>query len=138
MPKLEDFVDRVLTYSENNDTPSSVFSKKHTLKNHVVPLFGAKRLDQLGPAEVEAFKAAMRAKESASRARKENPTIYAVGKRKEAPARHASMDMTLNVATGVPQVVPHPPSSSCGSSSHAEMGAHVVRSSVPIVLQVAS
>ena len=55
MPKLEDFVDRVLTYSENNDTPSSVFSKKHTLKNHVVPLFGAKRLDQLGPAEVEAL-----------------------------------------------------------------------------------
>jgi len=99
VPTLAEFVERFLTYSENNNKPSSVFSKRHTLRNHVIPFFGAKRLNQIGPAEIEAFKSAMRAKESGSRARKENPTIYAVRKRKETPAKRLSLKTINNALT---------------------------------------
>src|ERR1700687_4532296 len=48
VPTLTEFVERFLTYSENNNKPSTVSSKRHTLRNHVVPFFGAKRLDEIG------------------------------------------------------------------------------------------
>jgi integrase len=99
VPTLAEFVERFLTYSENNNKPSTVASKRHTLKNHVVPYFGSKPLDKIGPADLEAFKAAMRAKISASRARKEDATIYAIRKRRDVPAQRLSLKTINNALT---------------------------------------
>jgi len=81
VPTLAEFEERFLTYSENNNKPSTVARKRQVLSTHIMPFFGSKRLDAIGPAEIEAFKAAMRKKLSASRGRKANPTKYAVRKR---------------------------------------------------------
>jgi integrase len=57
VPTLEQFQERFLTYSENNNKPSQVYAKRGILKNHLVPVFGKLRLDAIGLAEVEAYKA---------------------------------------------------------------------------------
>jgi len=78
---LADFTPRFLTYSENNNKHSSVVSKRQILEDHVVPFFGGMALSAIGPAEIEDFKALMRTKKSAARARKEAPTRAALRKR---------------------------------------------------------
>lgn len=57
VPTLAEFEERFLTYAENNNKPSQVHSKKLTLKNHLIPWFGKFRLDEVGLAEVERYKA---------------------------------------------------------------------------------
>jgi integrase len=54
---FDGFKDRFLTYSEVNNKPSTLYAKKSALKLHLSPFFGSKKLDQIGPADVEAFKA---------------------------------------------------------------------------------
>ncbi len=99
VPTLSEFVERFLTYSENNNKPSTVVSKKDTLKNHIVPYFGSKRLHEIGSADLEAFKAVMRRKLSASRATKHDATIYAIRKRRNAPVPHLSLKSVNNALT---------------------------------------
>ena len=99
VPTLSEFVERFLTYSENNNKPSTVVSKKHMLKNHIVPYFGSKRLNEIGSAELEAFKALMRRKLSGSRARKEGATIYAIRKRQNAPPHLLALKSVNNALT---------------------------------------
>jgi integrase len=56
-PALSVFQKRFLTYSETNNKPSTVCAKGIALRMHLVPFFGATRLDQIGPALVEEYKA---------------------------------------------------------------------------------
>ncbi len=86
-PTMEEFVERFLQYSENNNKFSTVETKRHILKAHLLPFFGTLRLDRIGMAHVEAFKAQMRKKPSMQRARKANPSKYAVKKRYGGPAK---------------------------------------------------
>lgn len=57
VPSLEEFKEQFLAYSEVNNKPSTVYAKRWVLKDHLVPAFGKKRLDEIGPAEVEQYKA---------------------------------------------------------------------------------
>src|SRR6516164_4544948 len=59
-PTLTQFLEPFLTYSENNNKASTVASKRQMLANHIVPFFGSKKLDGIGPADIESFKAVMR------------------------------------------------------------------------------
>ena len=74
MPTLGGFVDRFLVYSENNNKPSTVWTKKQALQLHILPIFKSVRLDGIGLAEIEDFKALMRKKTSLARAQKVSPT----------------------------------------------------------------
>jgi len=96
---LADFVERFLTYSENNNKHSSVVTKRQILDDHIVPHFGAMPLAKIGPAEIENFKAAMRKKKSAARARKEAPTQAAIRKRQDVEAKPLSLKTVNNVLT---------------------------------------
>lgn len=51
------FAERFLANSSVNNKPSTANAKKHALENHLVPYFGAMRLDEVKAAVVEAFKA---------------------------------------------------------------------------------
>ncbi len=44
------------TYSEANNKPSEVHSKRTILKNHLLPAFGGVKLDVIQPREIEAYK----------------------------------------------------------------------------------
>jgi integrase len=57
VPTLAEFQDRFLTYSEVNNKPSTVYAKRWVLKLHLSPFFGAMKLDDIGPARIEEFKA---------------------------------------------------------------------------------
>jgi len=57
VPTLAEFVERFLTYSQNNNKPSSVAGKKQILARHLIPHFGQMRLDEIGPGAIEKFKA---------------------------------------------------------------------------------
>jgi len=57
VPSLEAFQARFLDYSEVNNKPSTVYAKRWVLREHLVPAFGRRRLDAIGPADVEAYKA---------------------------------------------------------------------------------
>jgi hypothetical protein len=57
VPTLESFQDRFGDYSEANNKPSTVYGKRWVLRLHLVPAFGRRRLDAIGPADVEAYKA---------------------------------------------------------------------------------
>jgi len=57
IPTLEAFQARFLDYSEVNNKPSTVYSKRWVLRMHLVPAFGRRRLDAIGPADIEAYKA---------------------------------------------------------------------------------
>jgi hypothetical protein len=43
--------------SEVNNNPSTVYAKRWVLREHLAPAFGKRRLDEIGPAEIEAYKA---------------------------------------------------------------------------------
>ena len=55
---VSEFQESFLTYSKTNNKPSTVAAKLVALRVHLVPFFGAMKLDAIGPAEVERFKAA--------------------------------------------------------------------------------
>jgi integrase len=55
------------------------------LRDHILHFFGRRRLDEIGMADIEAFKAQMKKKTSRSRQRKEAPTKWALAKRKGGP-----------------------------------------------------
>jgi integrase len=57
VPTLEQFQDRFLANAEINNKPSWVHQKRGVLRHHLVPVFGASRLDQIGPPEIEQYKA---------------------------------------------------------------------------------
>ena len=86
-PTVGDFVTRFLTYSENNNKPSTVSGKRVVLDQHILPVFKKYRLDEIGLAEIEDFKALMKKKTSASRPRKDSPTKWAVKKRYGKPGK---------------------------------------------------
>jgi integrase len=56
-PTVEEFAKDFLTYSKTNNKPSTVHAKEWMLRVHLLPFFGPKRLDQVGPADIEAYKA---------------------------------------------------------------------------------
>ena len=56
---LQQFQASFVTYSQNNNKPSSLNSKKYILRLHLVPFFGSMRLDDIGPEEIERYKALM-------------------------------------------------------------------------------
>jgi integrase len=96
---LAEFGPRFLTYSENNNKHSSVVSKRQILDDHLLPFFGEMALASIGPAEIEDFKAAMRKKRSAARARKEAPTPAAIRKRVDVLPQPLSLKTINNVLT---------------------------------------
>jgi hypothetical protein len=85
---LAKFAPRFLTYSENNNKHSSVVSKRQILDDHVVPFFGEMALSAIGLSEIEDFKALMRTKKSAARARRGGHLPRAGPHRVARPATH--------------------------------------------------
>jgi len=67
VPTFDEFKDRFLTYSEVNNKPSTLYAKKWMLKLHLSPFFGAMKLDKIGPAEIETFKAKKLAEEQSKK-----------------------------------------------------------------------
>jgi integrase len=57
VPTVAEFKEKFVTYSKTNNKPSTVYAKEWMLRVHLIPFFGSMRLDQIGPAEIEAFKA---------------------------------------------------------------------------------
>lgn len=58
VPTVAEFEPRFLTHAETNNKPSTFKAKKDMMRVHIIPAFGTKRLDEIGPYEVEQFKAA--------------------------------------------------------------------------------
>ena len=58
IPTLGDFAEQFMTYSKTNNKPSTVHAKEWLLRVHLVPAFGAMRLNAIGPEELERYKAA--------------------------------------------------------------------------------
>lgn len=57
-PLLADFAKEFIdTYATPNNKPSEVESKRMILRVHLIPAFGNLRLDQIGVAELDAYKA---------------------------------------------------------------------------------
>jgi len=102
---LSQFAPRFLTYSENNNKHSSVVTKRQILDDHLIPFFGNTPLDAIGPAEIEDFKAAMRNKTSAARARKEAPTQAAILKRKDVAPKPLSLKTINNVLSALSKLL---------------------------------
>ncbi|CAM4063886.1 tyrosine-type recombinase/integrase [Corallococcus exiguus] len=96
---LAEFAPRFITYSENNNKYSSVISKKQILDDHILPFFGEKLLDVIGPAEIEDFKALLRKKKSGAHARKVCATKSALRKRKDVKPAPLSPKTINNVLT---------------------------------------
>ncbi|MGE6761113.1 tyrosine-type recombinase/integrase [Corallococcus interemptor] len=94
---LAEFTPRFLTYSENNNRHSSVFSKKQILAHHILPFFGTLALASIGSAEIEDFKALMRKKKSAAHPRKEVATKSALRKRLNVEPKPLSLKTINNV-----------------------------------------
>lgn len=57
LPTIAEFAEKFLTYSKVNNKPSSLAAKQQVLRTHLLPEFGNTRLDEIGPYEIEAFKA---------------------------------------------------------------------------------
>jgi integrase len=58
VPCFAEFAERFMnTYAATNNKPSEVNAKEIILRVHLVPEFGERRLDQIGPAEIETYKA---------------------------------------------------------------------------------
>jgi hypothetical protein len=57
VPTVAAFAEKFLTYSETNNKPSTVYAKRWMLRTHLIPSFGDTRLDKIGPAEIESYKA---------------------------------------------------------------------------------
>ena len=54
---VSEFQDHFLTFSKTNNKPSTVAAKEGLLKAHLIPFFGAMKMDVIGPADVERYKA---------------------------------------------------------------------------------
>lgn len=102
---LAKFVERFLTYSENNNKSSTAATKQQHLENHIIPFFGEMALDTIGPAQIEDFKAAMKKKPSAARARKQAPTKAAIRKRKDATPKTLSKKFINNVLSSLSKLL---------------------------------
>lgn len=61
VPTLAEFQERfLLEYVEaNRHKPSTLAAKKSILKNHLIPMFGRRKLDEIGTAEVQKLKASL-------------------------------------------------------------------------------
>lgn len=57
VPKVSEFHERFMIFSKTNNRPSTVYAKEWMMRLHIIPFFGAMKLDAIGPAEVEAYKA---------------------------------------------------------------------------------
>jgi integrase len=58
-PRFDQFAEEFInTYAVANNKPSEVSAKRVNLNNHLVPVFGEKRLDEISARDVEAYKAA--------------------------------------------------------------------------------
>ncbi len=57
VPTVSQFQDQFMTYSKTNNKPSTVSAKEGLLRIHLIPFFGALKMDAIGPAEVERYKA---------------------------------------------------------------------------------
>ena len=51
------FQEQFMTFSKTNNKPSTVSAKEGLLRVHLIPFFGSMKLDAIGPAEVEGYKA---------------------------------------------------------------------------------
>jgi len=102
---LADFAPRFLTYSENNNKHSSVVTKRQLLDDHLLPFFGQMALSAIGPAQIEDFKAHMRKKKSAARARKEAPTRAALLKRGDVEPKPLSLKTINNVLSALSKLL---------------------------------
>jgi integrase len=60
VPTVRNFTERFLTYSSNNNKASTLAAKRQLLDSHLLPTFGHLRLDRVGPADIETFKAQKR------------------------------------------------------------------------------
>jgi integrase len=59
VPTLRAFSEKFLVHSETNDKPSAVYAKRRILERYLMPVFGSKHLDEIGPFEIESLKADM-------------------------------------------------------------------------------
>ncbi|WP_224372656.1 site-specific integrase [Hyalangium versicolor] len=75
------------------------------LDDHLLPFFGDMALESIGPAEIEDFKAAMRKKRSAARARKEAPTPAALRKRVDVLPKPLSLKTINNVLSALSKLL---------------------------------
>ncbi len=57
VPTVSEFQEQFMTYSRTNNKPSTVYAKEWILEVHLVPFFGAMKLDAIGLAEIEKYKA---------------------------------------------------------------------------------
>ena len=57
VPTVAEFKKQFMTYSKTNNRPSTVCAKEWMMRLHIVPFFGEMRLDAIGPADIEAYKA---------------------------------------------------------------------------------
>jgi hypothetical protein len=57
VPKVSVFNEQFMTFSKTNNRPSTVYAKEWMTRLHIIPFFGEMRLDAIGPAEVEKYKA---------------------------------------------------------------------------------
>jgi len=57
VPTVSGFRESFMTYSKTNNKPSTVYAKEWMLNAHLIPFFGRMRLDEIGPAEIERYKA---------------------------------------------------------------------------------
>lgn len=57
VPTVSEFRESFMTYSRTNNKPSTVYAKEWMLDVHLIPFFGAMKLDAIGPAEFEKYKA---------------------------------------------------------------------------------
>jgi integrase len=55
-PTLKRFSERFLKHAITNNKPSSVKTKQDILRKHLIPTFGHRRLDDIGPEQIEGFK----------------------------------------------------------------------------------
>lgn len=93
------FLERYLTYCENNNKFSTHESKKTLIRNHLEPFFGSMPLEDIGPANIETFKAEMRHKVSRANVRKPNAGLQAVGRRYGAAPKTVSPKTVNNALT---------------------------------------
>lgn len=58
VPTLAEFAKDFLAYCETNNKPSTLESRKLSLRKHIVPALGHLRMDRIGPVEMERYKVA--------------------------------------------------------------------------------
>lgn len=100
VPTFEEFVPKFLTYSENNNKPSTVVAKRNALRDHLLPFFGKLKLDEIDLARIEEFKALMRQTPTDTRARKPAATVAAQRRRKNVGQKMLSLK-SINNTLGI-------------------------------------